>query len=81
LYMQQFIHDDIEQMEFFFHVTNAEDFLHIDLASASHGAIEIEQAAFIDPATNVVLPKFLTTEPVTEHAAGGTTPIIFDNIT
>lgn len=82
LYIQQFIHDDTEQLEFFFHVTNARDFLQLDLANTTHGAIEIEKAEFIDPANTTVLPKFLTIEPVAEHAAQQNQgSIIFDNIT
>ncbi len=80
LYLQQFIHDDTEQLEFFFHVTNTEDFFDIDLSKASHGAIEIEQVDFIDPSAQTVLPKFLSLEPLAEHALSSASPIIFNNI-
>lgn len=80
LYVQQFVHGDVEQMEFFFHVTNAEDYLHIDLSRASHGAIEIDAVDFIDPAAHYVLPLFLGTEPLADHAARHTLPKFFDNI-
>ncbi len=63
LYVQQYVHKDIEQLEFFFHITNAEDFLTIDLSKTTHGATEIEEAAFINPKQFIILPKFLSTEP------------------
>jgi 8-oxo-dGTP pyrophosphatase MutT (NUDIX family) len=66
LYVQQFGHEDTEQMELFFHVTNAEDFLNLDLSKSSHGAIEIETVEFIDPKNHHVLPKFLTIEPLAQ---------------
>ncbi|HSX05626.1 MAG TPA: NUDIX domain-containing protein [Candidatus Saccharimonadales bacterium] len=80
LYVQQFPHNGVEQMELFFHVTNSDDFLQIDLAKASHGAIEIERAEFIDPATTKdrVLPTFLTTEPLAQHVASASPPKFFD---
>lgn len=59
LYIQQFAHNDKEQMEFFFNVTNAEDFLHVDLSKTTHGAIEIEKIDFIDPKNSHILPAFL----------------------
>jgi ADP-ribose pyrophosphatase YjhB (NUDIX family) len=69
LYIQQFPYGDREYLEFFFHVTNAEDYLQIDLAKTTHGQAEIEEIAFIDPATSYLLPAFLTTEPVVAYAA------------
>lgn len=64
LYVQQFAFNNgaKEHLEFFFHVTNADDFLNIDLSKTSHGAAEIDQLAFIDPVKENVLPKFLNKE-------------------
>jgi ADP-ribose pyrophosphatase YjhB (NUDIX family) len=62
LYVQQFIHKDEEQLEFFFHITNARDFLNIDLSKTSHGQHEIEEIGFVDPRKHNVLPKFLSEE-------------------
>ena len=59
IYIQQFAHSDKEQMEFFFHITNTDDFLDIDLAKTTHGAIEIEKIEFIDPKSVHILPTFL----------------------
>ena len=80
LYMQQFVYGDIEQLEFFFHITNAEDYLQVDLSKTSHGHIEIDQVDFIDPAASYVLPEFLRSEPVAEHAASASAPKFFNNI-
>jgi len=59
LYVQQFSMDDVESIEFFFHVTNAEDFTDIDLVKTTHGEKEIAKIAFIDPSKENVLPVFL----------------------
>jgi 8-oxo-dGTP pyrophosphatase MutT (NUDIX family) len=80
LYVQQFVYGDTEQMEFFFHVTNAEDYLNIDLAKTTHGAIEIAAVDFINPAKDYTLPTFLATEPLVEHAAQASAPKFFDNL-
>jgi len=69
LYIQQFTLADKDFLEFFFHVTNAVDYLNVDLASSTHGALEIAEIAFIDPKTTKILPKFLTTEPLVDQAA------------
>lgn len=66
LYVQQFIHGDKEQMEFFFHVTNSEEFLEIDLSKATHAAEEIDKIDFITPATVNILPVFLREENIAE---------------
>lgn len=61
LFIQQF-HDGIkEQLEFFFHIENPQDYKTINLAATSHGLVEISNVAFIDPATVTILPKFLAT--------------------
>lgn len=71
LYIQQFTYNDTEQLEFFFHVTNTDDYLSVDLENTTHGAIEIESMDFIDTTKEFVLPKFLQTEPVTKRIAQG----------
>lgn len=64
LYIQQFAgaSSGREDLEFFFHITNSEDFLDIDLTKTSHGDKEIEGIEFVDPTTNDVRPKFLCNE-------------------
>lgn len=75
LYIQQFAYDGTEFLEFFFHVTNATDYLDIDLSKTTHGETEIAEIAFVDPATTDILPKFLTTEPLEADAQNGITRI------
>lgn len=76
LYIQQFTHKNQEQMEFFFQINNAEDFLHIDLNNTTHGSVEIEECGFINPAKNKVLPEFLQTAKFDEASLA--TPQIFN---
>lgn len=60
LFVQQFSEDgQKEQMEYFFHIENPEDYKEIDLSVTSHGHIEIEHVEFIDPKGSGVLPEFL----------------------
>jgi ADP-ribose pyrophosphatase YjhB (NUDIX family) len=77
LYVQQFVQGDREFIEFFFHVTNDEDYLNIDLSKTTHGEEEIEKIGFVDPATTHVLPSFLTTEKLEEFAVSGQPTKIF----
>lgn len=62
LYVQQYAEDGTEFLEFFFHIINAQDYEHeIDLASTSHGSIEVAEHGFIDVKRERVLPEFLQT--------------------
>lgn len=61
IFIQQFHDGTKEQLEFFFHIENPDDYETIDLATTSHGMKEINEVAFIDPITTNLLPKFLTT--------------------
>ena len=77
LYVQQFTHGEKDYLEFFFHVTNSDAYLDIDLAKTTHGLEEIEEIDFVDSRSVRVLPEFLATEPLHEHASGnGPTKII-----
>lgn len=49
-----------EQLEFFFHITNWQDYQQIDLAATTHGVAEVAQCGFVDPKTTVILPSLLT---------------------
>ncbi len=53
------VYDYDEFLEFFFHIENADDFEHINLAATSHGEAEIKDAAFVEIENTEVLPKFL----------------------
>jgi 8-oxo-dGTP pyrophosphatase MutT (NUDIX family) len=80
LYNQQFIYNNVDFLEFFFHVTNSEDFLSIDLANTTHGLLEIEEISFVDPKTTPLLPKFLMTEPITQKVLSNEPPKIFSYV-
>lgn len=69
LYVQQFIHKDVDYLEFFFNIENPQDYIQVDLAKTSHGAKEIKSVDFVDPKTAVIMPKFLTTENLPEFIA------------
>lgn len=77
LYVQQFTYNDKDYLEFFFHVANGQDYLHIDLSKTTHGADEIAEIGFVDAASTKILPEFLMTEPLEEIAAvAGPTHVI-----
>jgi len=59
LFIQQYIDSEREFLEFFFHITNADDYETIDLASTSHGLLEIRNVGFISPSSRNILPDFL----------------------
>jgi len=84
LYIQQFIYDGREeieeQLEFFFHVKNTEDFRAIDLTKTTHGVLEIGHIDFVDPAEYTLLPKFLGQENIAEHIASNGPVKIFNYI-
>ena len=49
-----------EQLEFFFLITNWQDYQHINLGQTSHGVEEVAECGFIDPKTTRILPSYLT---------------------
>lgn len=77
LYVQQFATNAKDYLEFFFHVTNSQDYLNIDLGTTTHGETEIAEIDFIDPTQMEVMPKFLTHEALTEKAANPTPTSLF----
>lgn len=83
LFVQQFTHrkDDgtvREELEFFFHIKNAEDYNDIDLSSTTHGTIELTRCDFIDPTVELVLPEFLQTINIQSYI-GTDKPVFFYN--
>lgn len=67
LFVQQFAekgdqsaHGPSEQLEFFFHITNWQDYQQIDLSATTHGELEVAACGFVDPKSTVILPSFLT---------------------
>lgn len=77
LFIQQFMDGEREQLEFFFHVTNADDYEEINLENTTHGAAEVAEYGFVDPKTTVILPDFLTRIDV-QKAIAGSSPIYID---
>lgn len=77
LYVQQFTHNDIDYLEFFFHVKNTEDYLRIDLEKTTHGALEIAEIDFVNPITTPILPAFLMTESLLSKISSHSPPTIF----
>lgn len=67
LLVQQFHDGKKEQLEFFFHIENPEDYRIIDLAATSHGELEIAHCEFVDPAAHHILPALLQTLDIASH--------------
>ncbi len=62
LYVHQFLFEESDQLEFFFHIANPGDYLEIDLENTTHGLHEIESIDFVDPKETFILPIFLSQE-------------------
>lgn len=81
LFVQQFSEDgQKEQMEFFFHVENPEDYHTIDLAATSHGLLEVEHVDFVDPKTTPVLPAFLREIDIQACIDGNLPTLIYNEL-
>lgn len=74
LFIQQFMDGEREQLEFFFHITNTDEYETLDLASTSHGETEVAECDFIDPKLHIVKPVFLTEVDI-EAAIRQSTPL------
>ncbi len=75
LFIQQFAQGDNEHLEFFFNILNPDDYVEVDLTKSSHGAAEIARLEYIDPATENVLPKFLTEQDYSVITPDSTTTV------
>ena len=71
LFIQQYRDERREYLEFFFNVTNVDDFDEIDLASTSHGDKEIAEYGFVNPTQVNLLPVFLKDFDLTERIQSG----------
>lgn len=70
LFIQQFPSQRLgydEELEFFFHIENSEDFTSIDLASTTHGKDELAVCEFVDPADIPLLPAFLSSIDIAHY--------------
>ena len=62
-FIHQFASDgQYEAPEFFFHIKNGIDYKNIDLASTTHGTLELAEIGFKDVTDINVMPEFLKTE-------------------
>ena len=82
LFIQQFTdpdrtsHEQHEQLEFFFHIKNVDDFEAID-ETASHFEAEILNYGFVNPATDNILPKFLRNIDIKHYTETDCQPYIY----
>ena len=60
--------DRDEELEFFYLITNPEDFMSIDLKTTSHGSIELARVEFVDPREVNILPTLLQTIDIAKYA-------------
>lgn len=70
LFISQFHDGEKEQLEFFFHITNPEDYRSVNLTATSHGAKEIDMCEFVDPSKVNVLPAFLQSMNLAQYIEG-----------
>lgn len=73
--------DCSEELEFFFQVTNADDYAAVDLTTTTHGVAEIARIEFIDPTTENVLPRFIRDVPIAEYINSDMPVYIADYLT
>jgi hypothetical protein len=78
LYVQQYATPEKEFLEFFFHLTNPQDYHTIDLAATTHGLLEVARCEFITPATENILPAFLQTIDI-RQAIESDQPVLIQN--
>lgn len=81
LFMQQFRSERKgydEELEFFFAIENSEDFVNINLASTSHGDIELAVCEYVDPSAVVLYPAFLQSVDI-PHYLENDTPLLIAN--
>lgn len=78
LFIQQYIDEKREFLEFFYHIENADDYKTIDLSKTSHGEIEVEHCEFIAPASENLLPAPLQTMDY-EKYLGSVQPVLVMN--
>ncbi|HEU4830765.1 MAG TPA: hypothetical protein VFS65_01170, partial [Candidatus Saccharimonadales bacterium] len=65
-----------EQIEFFFHIENTDDYTDIDISKTTHGAIETTNIEFIAPSERRILPAFLQSINIENYISGSLPPFI-----
>ncbi len=73
LYVQQFRADNRDHLEFFFNITNIDDFDNINLQETTHGETELYDVDYIEPKAVKILPKFLSETDIATDIASGKT--------
>lgn len=69
-----------EELEFFYHIKNAEDYTSINLANTTHGLEELARCEFIDPSKERLLPAFLQTIDIKSYIDNVLPVQIVDNL-
>lgn len=67
LYIHEFHYNKNDHLEFFFEITNPQDFINLDLSKASHAAEELEEVKFLSTNKHHILPKILTEKSAPDH--------------
>lgn len=80
LFIQQFTDESGSQLEFFFHIKNADNYETIDLSSTSHGELEIKDFGFVDVKTHNVLPAFLQTIDIQDYITNNKPVYIYSEL-
>lgn len=85
LFVQQFAdtgaHGEDEQLEFFFAILNPEAYDAIDLATTTHGALEMVSCEFLDPTDINLYPSFLRNCDIESYLAGKHPTFIWNGLT
>ena len=81
LYIQQFYdRKGREIIDFFFEITNVDDYEHIDLAKTTHGELETAEFGFVVPDSVNLKPKFLRTRDIANDLISQTAVAVIDNL-
>ena len=82
LFVQQFYsrrEGYTEELEFFFEVTNTQDFLNIDISATTHGKDELVLCEFIDPSTIPIYPTLLQSIDLRTYIESPQPTVVIDN--
>lgn len=83
LFVQQFPsrrRDHSEELEFFFHIENPNDFVNVDLAASTHGVEEIARIEFIDPKKELIYPRFLSSVDIDDYVNRDQPVYLFEDL-
>ena len=82
LFIQQYAESDtLEQLEFFFHIKNTEDYKEINLDNTTHGNIEIAHYGFVGPTEFNLLPADLQNLNIVDHISQNHPVSFFTHLT